>query len=48
MPESQQRQADLSKFEASLVYRVPGQPKLYRNPGMERRERKDKAWWCTP
>ena len=24
-----QRQADLSEFEASLVYRVPGQPECY-------------------
>jgi hypothetical protein len=27
-----QRQGDLYEFEASLVYRVPGQPGLHRDP----------------
>jgi len=29
-PSTQEGQADLSEFEASLVYRVPGKPGQYR------------------
>jgi hypothetical protein len=43
-----QRQEDLCEFETSLVYRVPGQLRLHREPYLKKRkERKGKKKrWC--
>jgi hypothetical protein len=35
-----QRQADLCKFEASLVYKVPGQPGLLHREILSQKEKK--------